>query len=84
MLLKIGHSSVPTTIDARLWTRILSHYREPSWARSIAELTNDYSAVARGPLERGFVRFFTGPLVGVVAHDSAHRRISSASIYDPA
>ena len=39
MLLKIGHSSVPTTIDARLWTRILSHYREPSWARNIAEQT---------------------------------------------
>ena len=39
MLLNIRHSSVPTTIDARLWTRILSHYREPSWARSIAELT---------------------------------------------
>ena len=37
--MNIGHSSVPATIDARLWTRILSHYREPSWARSIAELT---------------------------------------------
>ena len=37
--MNIGHSSVPTTIDARCWTRILSHYREPSWARSVAELT---------------------------------------------
>ena len=37
--MNIGHGAVPTTIDARLWTRILSHYREPSWARSVAELT---------------------------------------------
>jgi len=36
--LNIGQSSAPAT-DARRWTRILSHYREPSWARSVTELT---------------------------------------------
>jgi acyl-lipid omega-6 desaturase (Delta-12 desaturase) len=37
--LNIGLSSAPATIDARGWTRNLSHYREPSWARSVTELT---------------------------------------------
>jgi acyl-lipid omega-6 desaturase (Delta-12 desaturase) len=35
----ITHNTAPVTIDARRWTRILSHYREPSWGRSVAELT---------------------------------------------
>jgi omega-6 fatty acid desaturase (delta-12 desaturase) len=37
--LNIENSSAPATIDACRWTRILSRYREPSWARSVAELT---------------------------------------------
>src|SRR5215467_6108251 len=45
---------------------------------------NDHGAAARRPLEHGLVRFLTRPLVGFAADDSAHRRISSASIYDPA
>ena len=39
ILVNITHNTVPVTIDARRWTRILSHYREPSWGRSVAELT---------------------------------------------
>jgi len=39
ILLNIENSSAPATIDARRWTRILNHYREPSWARSVAEVT---------------------------------------------
>ena len=39
ILLNIGNSSAPTTIDARGWIRILNHYREPSWGRSVVELT---------------------------------------------
>jgi acyl-lipid omega-6 desaturase (Delta-12 desaturase) len=39
ILLNIENSSAPATIDACRWTRILSRYREPNWARSVAELT---------------------------------------------
>jgi acyl-lipid omega-6 desaturase (Delta-12 desaturase) len=39
ILLKIENSSTPATVDARRWIRILNHYREPSWGRSVGELT---------------------------------------------
>jgi acyl-lipid omega-6 desaturase (Delta-12 desaturase) len=39
VLLNIENGSGPATIDARRWTRILNHYREPNWGRSVAELT---------------------------------------------
>jgi acyl-lipid omega-6 desaturase (Delta-12 desaturase) len=38
IILSIGHNLRPAVSDARRWTRILSLYRTPSHARSIAEL----------------------------------------------
>ncbi len=37
-LLNIKHNVHPAAVDARRWTGVLSRYREPSHARSIAEL----------------------------------------------
>jgi acyl-lipid omega-6 desaturase (Delta-12 desaturase) len=39
VILNIEHNLHPSMIGARRWTQILSRYREPSHARSIAELT---------------------------------------------
>jgi len=38
MILNIKHNAHPATSEARQWTQILNRYREPSHARSIAEL----------------------------------------------
>ncbi len=38
ILLTIEHNMHPATIDARHWAQILNRYREPSHARSIAEI----------------------------------------------